>query len=78
MHQFSVGSTRVHHVTEWEGPFASPAELFAGFDAERFATFRNALPGDMYLADSDEVYAFPQSQVLVRDGGGFRPRYGAH
>jgi glyoxylase-like metal-dependent hydrolase (beta-lactamase superfamily II) len=68
MHLFGVGNTRVHHVTEWEGPFAAPAELFAGFDAARFATFRDELPGDMYIAEDDKVYAFLQSWVLVRDG----------
>jgi len=43
MHCFSVGRFAVHRVEEWQGPFAAPAELFAGFDPTRFAGFRNDL-----------------------------------
>lgn len=68
MHIFSIGKVNVHHVEEWQGPFASPGELFADFDARLFATFRDELPDDMYLAQEDAIYAFLQSWVLERDG----------
>lgn len=61
MHSFSVGRFAVHHVEEWQGPFAAPSELFAGFDPERFATFRDELPAATYLRDDDRLYAFLQS-----------------
>jgi len=67
MHLFNLGAMRVHHVEEWQGAFAAPEELFAGFDVERFAAFRDELPGDMYLADSNSVYAFLQSWILEWD-----------
>ena len=67
MHLFNIGNCQVYHITEWQGPFSTPAELFAGFDANRFARFRAELPEGMYLADNDEIYAFLQSWVLVRD-----------
>jgi glyoxylase-like metal-dependent hydrolase (beta-lactamase superfamily II) len=67
MHLFNVGAIRVHHVEEWQGPFAAPEELFADFDGDRFAAFRDELPGDMYLRDSNSVYAFLQSWILESD-----------
>ena len=68
MPAFTIGDIRVHHVEEWQGAFAAPSELFADFDAALFATFSAELPGDMYLAADDAIYAFLQSWVLERDG----------
>ena len=53
MHSFSVGRFAVHHVEEWQGPFAAPSELFAGFDPGRFAAFRDELPAATYQRDDD-------------------------
>lgn len=68
MHSFSIGRFAVHHVEEWQGSFAAPSELFTGFDAERFASFRDQLPGAMYQRGSDRLYAFLQSWILQANG----------
>jgi len=67
MHSFSVGRFDVHNVEEWQGPFAAPAELFADFDAARFAGFRDELPGAVYQREDDRLYAFLQSWILQTD-----------
>jgi glyoxylase-like metal-dependent hydrolase (beta-lactamase superfamily II) len=64
MHCFDIGAIRVHHIEEWQGAFAAPADLFADFDPALFASFQDQLPADMYLQDSNAVYAFLQSWVL--------------
>jgi glyoxylase-like metal-dependent hydrolase (beta-lactamase superfamily II) len=68
MATFMVGSTRVHHVEEWQGAFASPAELFAGYDAESFAMIEPQLPPGTYLREDNAVYAFLQSWVIEHQG----------
>lgn len=64
MHSFDIGKIRVHHIEEWQGEFAAPAELFADFDPMVFAVFKDQLPADMYLPGSNAVYAFLQSWVI--------------
>lgn len=68
MTAFTVGTTRVHHVEEWQGPFASPANLFAGFDAQQFSTIESQLLPGTYLREEDAVYAFLQSWVIEHQG----------
>jgi glyoxylase-like metal-dependent hydrolase (beta-lactamase superfamily II) len=68
MHAFNIGSIAVHNIEEWQGPFATPDELFAGFDRERFNTFIDELPTGTYLRDEDAIYAFLQTWILVLDG----------
>lgn len=64
MDSFSVGKMRVHRVEEWRGEFLTPALLFAGFDAERYAATRDGV-GPAYLDPAtDAIQARIQSWVV--------------
>ncbi len=65
---FRVGHFDVHNVEEWQGEFASPQNLFAGFDAEDFGSFAAAIPHDYYHPESDSIYAYLQSWLICTDG----------
>ncbi len=65
---FMVGKFAIHNIEEWQGEFARPQDLFAGFDAKDFATFSARIPLDYYHPQSDRIYAFLQSWVICANG----------
>lgn len=64
MYSFAIGDIDVYHVEEWQGPFASPLDLFADFDPVQFRSFCNEIPLDYYQPETDSIYAFLQSWIL--------------
>jgi glyoxylase-like metal-dependent hydrolase (beta-lactamase superfamily II) len=64
MLSFTTGAFEVYNIEEWQGEFASPEQLFAGFDAEEFAGFSAQIPHSFYRRESNSLYAFLQSWVI--------------
>lgn len=64
MLSFTIGDFEVYNVEEWQGEFASPEQLFAGFDAREFAGFVEQIPHSFYRPESNSLYAFLQSWVI--------------
>jgi glyoxylase-like metal-dependent hydrolase (beta-lactamase superfamily II) len=59
---FRIGDIRVSRIEEWQGRFAPPAGLFAGYEEAAFAPHRQAFTPD-YLLD-EMIYGFLQTWVL--------------
>lgn len=64
MLSFTTGAFAVYNIEEWQGEFASPEQLFAGFDAAEFAGFAAQIPPAYYRQQSNRLYAFLQSLVI--------------
>ncbi|PLW84029.1 MBL fold metallo-hydrolase [Kineobactrum sediminis] len=64
MLSFTTGDFEIHNIEEWQGEFASPEQLFAGFDACEFAGFVEQIPHSFYRPESNSLYAFLQSWVI--------------
>lgn len=64
MLSFTTGEFKVYNIEEWQGEFASPEQLFAGFDATEFAGFVEQIPHSFYRPERNSLYAFLQSWVI--------------
>jgi len=64
MLSFTTGAFEVYNIEEWQGEFASPEQLFAGFNAREFAGFSAQIPPAFYRQESNSLYAFLQSWVI--------------
>ncbi len=65
MLSFTNGHFKVYNIEEWQGEFASPEQLFAGFDPREFADFAGQIPHAYYRPESNSLYAFLQSWVIT-------------
>jgi len=68
MDRFTIGHVRVHRSEEWQGPFLSPDLLFTGFDADRLAATRDAIPAGCLDKETDAIQACIQSWIFEAPG----------
>lgn len=64
MDQFRIGGIRVSRIEEWQGAFAPPADLFAGYTPEGWTPHEEEFAPEYYDPASGRLYAFLQSWVL--------------